>query len=129
MTANDPDPRWVALARTMGEIVRRKRESQGLSQDEVAKRIGIRQRQWSDWETAHTWGRHGRQVNLSNLEIPNVLMMERALNLPEAGLLKLLFPAAVFEELDFEEYVGSVLDAPDVLKEALIYTWRAATQK
>lgn len=143
--ADKIDPEWTRLARRMGAIIRRVRENQGLSQlevarrivredrglseDEFARRVALRQRQWSNWETAAAYGESAKATNnQSNLNIPNILLMERALGLPKIDLLKWLFAEELSGGIGFEPFVWS-LDISDLLKDALIATHRAATEK
>ena len=69
----------------LADVLRTRRESQGIEQDELARRVGVTQQTVSKWETGVTVPRPGRMAALARALDLNAGLLHATAGLAEDG--------------------------------------------
>ena len=113
-TALRDDPQLDELTRRLGRLIEAERKRAGMTQEDVAGRLGVSQNAVTGWEKAARGGA---------LHLSVILALEQLFGLPQGTMLQRL--GLMPSTPDFEAVVLSNLLLEPEQKEALIGVYRA----
>jgi transcriptional regulator with XRE-family HTH domain len=111
------DPQFDDLAKMLGKLIETERKRVGLTQEDLAERMGVSQNAVTGWE---------RAVGQGALHLITILTLEDVFALPRSALLQRLGLLASHQP-DFEAVVLANLALTPRQKNAIIDVYRAMT--